>query len=93
MWNDVDTLVTILTLLNTIHPLVLSLLIIGGFVYLFYLMLAKNGPIRQLSDNHLSGLPEMADTLVDIKIELRRGNELQTQLLAIASRIEGRLDR
>ena len=89
MWTIFVNLVT--------HPLVLALVVVGitvaGSGYIIYLMVGKNGPVQQLSNNHLSGLPEMALSLVEIKNTLREANQMQIQLLSIISRIEGKLDR
>jgi len=88
-----EAILAILSLLNAMSPTVLSLGIIGGCIWIIWLLTAKKGPMRLLSDNHLSGLPEMADTLVRIEEHLAKNEETQLQLLAIASRIEGMLRR
>ena len=74
------------------HPLTLSLVIIAGGAYIIYLLVAKKGPVGIIANNHLSGMPEMALTLVAINNELQQANQLQLQLLSIVSRIEGKLD-
>lgn len=54
-----ETLTTAVDLLNSLSPLA----VIGLLAYIVFLMVAKKGPIATISNNHLSGLPEMAASL------------------------------
>ena len=61
-----DTLATVVSILNTVHPLGLA----AGLAYIIYQLVSKRGTINtiahnqhEISSNHLSGLPEMAETL------------------------------
>lgn len=61
-------LVSTFTALNSVS----SLGVIGLLSYVIYLMIAKKGPIKTISDNHLSGLPEMNATLVRMEESSKR---------------------
>lgn len=46
-------------LLNTLTPLGLC----GGLAWIIYQFVNKRGTVRLISENHLSGLPAMAESL------------------------------
>jgi hypothetical protein len=55
----VESLKIAVETLNALSPLG----VIGLLAYIVYLLVAKRGPVKAISDNHLSGLPQMAATL------------------------------
>ena len=55
--------------LNELSGLALA----GGLGWIIYILVSKNGPVSQLSNNHLSGLPRMEKKLDKIHITLRQG--------------------
>ena len=58
-----ETLHSTIELLNSLSPIG----VIGLLAYIVYLMISKKGPIQVISNNHLSGLPEMNATLLRIE--------------------------
>lgn len=64
---------TIVTMLNMLTPLGLA----GGLTFIIYQIVSKKGSVKMLSDNHLSGLPEMLDTLKSIDT----GTQSQARIL------------
>ena len=58
--------------LNSLSPLA----VIGGLIYIVYLLISKRGPVSALADNHLHSLPDMAASLERIELtfeEIRDG--------------------
>ena len=58
-----------LTLILIVH-VITALGIIGLLAYIVYLLIGKQGPVKTISDNHLSGLPSMAVALARIEAVL-----------------------
>jgi len=54
-----ETVHMLIHALNDLTPLGLC----GGLAFIIYLAVSKNGPVRKLSDNHLSDLPKIAKSL------------------------------
>ncbi len=86
----IDIVTEGINILNAITPLG----IIGLLVYVVYLMIAKKGPIKLISDNHLSGLPEMAQVLNLIRESSLRQemtlNEIRNSINYLRGRLNGR---
>ena len=59
----------IVSALNELSGLALA----GGLGWIIYILVSKNGPFYQLSNNHLSGLPRMEKKLDKIHITLKQG--------------------
>jgi hypothetical protein len=69
---SVEAAKAIVEFLNSLTPLGLA----GGLAYIIYQLVAKRGTVRTISDNHLSGLPEMAASLERMErtlLEIRDG--------------------
>lgn len=82
-----DTVLSIVTALNALTPLGLA----AGLGYIIYHMIAKNGNIRTISDNHLSDLPEIAEAMKDMAQILQRIEVAQGENFAyIKARLNGR---
>ena len=45
----------------------------AGLAWIIYILVSKNGPVSQLSNNHLSGLPRMEKKLDKIHTTLKQG--------------------
>lgn len=76
-----DTLKLAVELLNNLTlPGIVALL-----AYIVYLLVSKNGPIKAISDNHLSGLPEMNATLLRIEVTM---NEVRDGINFLKGRIK-----
>ena len=45
----------------------------GLLAWIIYILVSKNGPVSQISTNHLSGLPRMEKKLDKIHTTLQRG--------------------
>lgn len=60
-----------ITILNSITPLGLVVLVILAGVYVVYLMASSKKVVRTISDNHLSGLPGMESSLTEIASTLK----------------------
>ena len=52
--------------LNSLSPLGLA----GGLAFIIYLQIKQRGRVREIADNHLHGLPEMAESLKRIELNL-----------------------
>ena len=59
---------TIASALNALTPLGLA----GGLAFIIYHLISKKGVVRDISENHLSGLPEMNATLMRIEESMKR---------------------
>ena len=57
-----ETLRSAVEVLNALTPLGLA----GGLAYIIYHLIAKKGRVRTISDNHLSGLPALENTVQKI---------------------------
>jgi hypothetical protein len=71
--------------LNDITPLGLA----AGLAFVIYSIIAKKGSIRLISDNHLSGLPEMFAMLQRIEQSLA---EIRDTLNYLKGRLNGKGD-
>lgn len=68
---DVETLISIVQTLNSLSPLGLA----AGLSYIIYLLVARKGPMKKLTDNHLSGLPHIESALKEIAMTNRALSE------------------
>ena len=59
---------TIIGAFNSLTPLGLA----GGLAFIIYHLTSKKGAVRGISENHLSGLPEMNATLRRIEESAKR---------------------
>jgi hypothetical protein len=76
-----DSLKMAVELLNGLSPIG----IIAILAYIVYLLISKNGPVKAISDNHLSGLPEMNATLLRIEVTM---NEVRDGINFLKGRIK-----
>lgn len=83
----VETVKTLVTMLNTLTPLGLA----AGLAFIIYHLTAKHGNIRLISENHLSGLPEDSARLERIETQNDRIEAQNAAMLAILNQILGRL--
>lgn len=74
---------TIVQALNAITPLGLA----AGLAFVIYQLVAKKGQIRAISENHLSGLPAMEQTLLRIEETL---GEIRDGINYLKGRLNGR---
>lgn len=78
----------LLALLNSFSPLgVIALL-----AYIVYLLVAKNGPVRQIRDNHLHGLPSMEASLQALAQSAERQEKLLSEIAGGMNYLRGRLN-
>ena len=61
-----ETVKVVVAAFNSLSPLG----VIGLLAYIVYLLVAKKGPVKAISDNHLSGLPAMESTLQRMEVVL-----------------------
>ncbi len=81
MTDLLDFLRTLVTILNSLSTVGL----LGGMSYIVYLALKNKKNVKVISDNHLSGLPEMNETLKRIEGGVNA-------LVADSAYIKGRLN-
>lgn len=77
----------IVTGLNMLTPLGLA----AGMAFIIYQFVAKKGSVKLISDNHLSGLPEMSDTLIRIEASNRRQESTLNDIAKDISYVKGRI--
>ena len=80
----------LLKTLNSFSPLgVIALL-----ATIIYMLVNQKKAVSEVSDNHLSGLPEMAEDIRTLIVEVRKSNDLLQRIndrtIYISSRINGR---
>lgn len=83
-----ETLTTTISVLNSLTPLGLC----AGLAFIIWQFASKKGSVRLISENHLSGLPDMAHTLVQLVDSNKR---LEATLLEIRdglNYLKGRLN-
>ena len=61
----------LVTSLNGLTPLGLA----AGLAYVIYLLIKSKGQVSTITDNHLHGLPDMANDLKEIKTLLQSMND------------------
>lgn len=80
-------MLSIVAALNAVTPLGMA----AGLGYIIYHMIAKNGNIRTISENHLSDLPEITDAMRGVVQILQRIEVAQGENFAyIKARLNGR---
>jgi len=77
----------VVSALNTITPLGMA----AGLGFIIYLLIAKRGPIRTISENHLSGLPEMHATLIRMEESDRRQEGTLSEIRDGINYLKGRI--
>lgn len=89
--ETIDTIVSVaqgvVLALNMITPLGLC----AGMAYIIYQFVAKKGSVNLISNNHLSGLPEMAETLTRIEYSNRRQESTLNEIAKDISFVKGRI--
>jgi len=83
-----DSLKMIVAALNALSPLGLAAML----SFIIYQLVAKKGQIRTISENHLSGLPEMAATLERIEQALKGQQSTLSGIASDLSYLKGRLN-
>jgi hypothetical protein len=82
-----ETLTPIVSILNGLSPVGLA----GMLAFIIYHLVAKKGRVRAISDNHLSGLPEMAATLIRIEESNKRQESVLSNISNDISFVKGRI--
>lgn len=74
---------TVIAALNSVTPLALA----AGLAYIIYLQIKNKKTVSSISDNHLSGLPEMSATLIRMETTL---NTIAADIAYVKGRLNGK---
>ena len=90
-----ETLVMIVeklfNVLNAATPLAVVTVIIGALAFIIYQLVGEKGNVRLISDNHLSGLPDLTSAIDQLVESSKRQENSLNRIANDISYLKGRI--
>lgn len=71
-----DALKSLVDALNSLTPLAVGAGLGGGLAYIIYLLVQQKKAVASVSDNHLSGLPQLEKDVAELIMITRQQNQI-----------------